>query len=713
MTTLSPRDVIRGNPPTPDHPPDPADLVDLLERFETQFAGGIKTFQDDKAALDLVSATNEDIGFVLADATPSLDGVYQSNGTVWTKIAELPGGFSAIVSGDIDNAKLADVATATFKGRTTAGTGTPEDLTVTQAKTLLGLQNLNNTSDVDKPVSTAQQTALAGKADASALDAKAAKEDPELTGKVTINDVIMRAAESGVAWGIGDDAGDLLALLTALGVFRANGMEIPGLQIIQINDPVWRFYIGDDDGNIVFGVTIDGEVRTVTESDAYFDAAAQVISLVFVEGWQDAASDAAITWVSDDTEQTVMEYRLRGATEWVASNSVRTRAFPNLSGKYLHTVVISGLSANATYDMRWPGSIVTDSFKTAARAGITVVMASDHQNTDFSATGIAGDFGTVVTAEEIDLLILNGDYVNDDGQFTTTFGQRWFDFLTQISRDYRSANGSLVPFVGTVGNHEGRNIEDTSNALEGGDGTIGMIETILSWGYDPEHPGREVNSAATLSVGKELFIITVETDHTESLPDQATWFAAQLATNVPNHRNTIVVGHCPAWLGMATFELDNYDTQARALRNTFWPIMNLYADKIRCYFCGHEHILTITDKLKMNYDAGLSLVENDTRWTTNATDGVRQLCAGPWAGTRYDLDAADMAAVSGIDASPKFIAAMGYDTPGDIVQTYGTGLTNADKDTWCVWISTYSATTFTARAVDRNGLDFYSISESI
>ena len=39
---------------------------------------------------------------------------------------------------------LADVATATFKGRTTAGTGSPEDLSVAQAKTLLNLTGTNS-----------------------------------------------------------------------------------------------------------------------------------------------------------------------------------------------------------------------------------------------------------------------------------------------------------------------------------------------------------------------------------------------------------------------------------------------------------------------------------------------------------------------------------------------------------------------------------------
>jgi len=124
----------------------------------------------------------------------------------------------------VTNAKLANVATATIKGRATAGTGDPEDLTASQARTILnvadgatanatnaqlrdrsthtgtqtastisdfntaaaaaapvqsvagrtgtitlakadvGLGNVDNTSDANKPISTATQTALDGKA---------------------------------------------------------------------------------------------------------------------------------------------------------------------------------------------------------------------------------------------------------------------------------------------------------------------------------------------------------------------------------------------------------------------------------------------------------------------------------------------------------------------------------------------------------------------
>lgn len=54
------------------------------------------------------------------------DITVSGSGATWT-----------IDNGVVSNAKLANVPTATFKGRVTAGTGAPEDLTGTQATTLL------------------------------------------------------------------------------------------------------------------------------------------------------------------------------------------------------------------------------------------------------------------------------------------------------------------------------------------------------------------------------------------------------------------------------------------------------------------------------------------------------------------------------------------------------------------------------------------------
>jgi hypothetical protein len=98
----------------------------------------------------------------------------------------------------VTNAKLATMATKTYKGRTSSGTGVPEDVAVATLKTDLtlvkgdvGLGNVDNTADTAKPISTATQ---------SALDAKQAL-DSDLTtiaGLTATTDNFMVAASS--AW---------------------------------------------------------------------------------------------------------------------------------------------------------------------------------------------------------------------------------------------------------------------------------------------------------------------------------------------------------------------------------------------------------------------------------------------------------------------------------------------------------------------------------
>ena len=66
-------------------------------------------------------------------------------------------------------------ATSRLIGRSTAGAGAAEELTATQAKMLLALNNVDNTADTAKPISAAQQAALDAKADdADLIDVQAA-----------------------------------------------------------------------------------------------------------------------------------------------------------------------------------------------------------------------------------------------------------------------------------------------------------------------------------------------------------------------------------------------------------------------------------------------------------------------------------------------------------------------------------------------------------
>lgn len=88
------------------------------------------------------------------------DVVVSGGGAVWT-----------IDEDSVTNTKLADMPTATIKGRSAAGTGDAQDLTVAQVRAMLSINNVDNTSDANKPVSTATQTALNAKVNTSSVGA--------------------------------------------------------------------------------------------------------------------------------------------------------------------------------------------------------------------------------------------------------------------------------------------------------------------------------------------------------------------------------------------------------------------------------------------------------------------------------------------------------------------------------------------------------------
>lgn len=71
----------------------------------------------------------------------------------------------------VSNSKLANMPANTLKGNNTGGSADPVDLTVAQTKTMLALNNVDNTSDLNKPVSDATQTALDLKVDVADVGA--------------------------------------------------------------------------------------------------------------------------------------------------------------------------------------------------------------------------------------------------------------------------------------------------------------------------------------------------------------------------------------------------------------------------------------------------------------------------------------------------------------------------------------------------------------
>jgi hypothetical protein len=171
-----------------------------------------------------------------------------------------------IAHNSVDNTKLSHMATKTYKGRTSALTGDPEDVPVATLKTDLvlvkadvGLGNVDNTSDANKPVSSATQTALDLRVPYTGA-----------TGDVDLGNNILNARSFHVKGTAGSGHLGLKhqsANITASGSESSIGANATG-------DPVWK-----NDGNPIQKIMLqNADITGATKTKITYDAKGLVTS---------------------------------------------------------------------------------------------------------------------------------------------------------------------------------------------------------------------------------------------------------------------------------------------------------------------------------------------------------------------------------------------------------------------------------------------------
>lgn len=206
--------------------------------------GGVSTSYESYANLASFPVTGDTNIFYVADDT---EKVYRWTGSVYVEVSSgsIPdgdygdvtvsgGGTSiAIDNGVVSNAKLATVPTLTIKGKDTAGTGAPLDLTVAQVKTMLGINGSIADVTYTQPSASTSWTLVHGRSVSPNFaffnnlnEREYPLEDHSVAGQVTLT-FATAVVHTATLPGNGTSAslrGDAILSLTATQVNAASGV---------------------------------------------------------------------------------------------------------------------------------------------------------------------------------------------------------------------------------------------------------------------------------------------------------------------------------------------------------------------------------------------------------------------------------------------------------------------------------------------------------
>lgn len=285
-----------------------------------------------------------------------------------------------------------------------------------------------------------------------------------------------------------------------------------------------------------------------------------------------------ICWVVPKTEKE-QHLKYREGNHWYQVEA-SPRTFPRKLPYSLFVVELAGLEADKKYEFVLSEGEETYAFKTLPSTlshPVKFVVGGDIYHDEIATVE---QMNRIAAQQDPDFALLGGDiaYSGSALIFFSEEGKRWIQFLKSWSKTMRQSDGTLIPMITAIGNHDINGRYDQTP--EYAPFYYFLFPTKSEMGY------------RVIDFGHYLSLWVLDSGHTRPVQgDQTVWLEKTLHERVQVPFK-LALYHVPAYPSARAFD----NKRSTSVRNFWTPLFDKYG--LTAAFENHDHAYKRTHLIK-------------------------------------------------------------------------------------------------------------------